>query len=36
MLGNPPSGGQWKFYLGAANQTQKLSAAEMSFDPVTL
>jgi uncharacterized protein YodC (DUF2158 family) len=36
MLGNPPSGGQWKFYLGAANQTQKLSAAEMNFEPVTL
>jgi hypothetical protein len=36
MLGNPPSGGQWKFYLGAANQTQKLSATEMNFDLVTL
>jgi hypothetical protein len=36
MLGNPSSGGQWKFYLGAANQTKALSATEMSFDPVTL
>ncbi len=36
MLGNPPSGGQWKFYLGAANQTKTVSATEMAFDPVTL
>jgi hypothetical protein len=36
MLGNPSSGGQWKFYLGAANQTKALSATEMSFDLVTL
>ena len=36
MLGNPPAGGQWKFYISANNQTRSLSAAEMSFDPVTL
>jgi len=36
MLGNPPSGGQWKFYLGAANQTRNVSAAELAFDPVTI
>jgi hypothetical protein len=36
MLGNPPAGSQWKFFLGAANQTRNVSAAEMSFEPVTL
>ena len=36
MLGNPPSGGLWKFYLGAANQTKALSATEMAFEQVTL
>ena len=36
MLGNPPSGGEWKFYLGAANQTKKLSARELAFDPITI
>ena len=36
MLGNPPSGGQWKFYLGAANQTKTVSATEMAFEPITV
>ena len=36
VLGNPPTGGQWKFYISANNQTRSLSATEMSFDPVTL
>jgi hypothetical protein len=36
MLGNPPSGGQWKFYLGAANQTKTVSATELAFDLITV
>ena len=36
MLGNPPSGGQWKFQLSANNQSKGLRSAEISFDPVTL
>ena len=36
MLGNPPSGGQWKFYLGAANQSRTVSATEMDFDIITV
>jgi hypothetical protein len=36
MLGNPPAGGQWKFYISANNQTRTLSAAEISFDPITV
>jgi hypothetical protein len=36
MLGNSPSGGQWRFYISANNQSKSLSAAELSFDPVTL
>ena len=36
MLGNSLSGGQWKFYISANNQSKSLSAAELSFEPVTL
>jgi hypothetical protein len=36
MLGNPPSGGQWKFYVGAANQSKQMSSAEVGFDSITL
>jgi hypothetical protein len=36
LLGNPPTGGQWKFYLGAANQTKLVSAPDLEFELVTL
>ena len=35
-LGTQASGGEWKFWVGANNQTVHLSSPEVGFDPVTL
>jgi hypothetical protein len=36
MLGSGSSGGQWNFWISAANQTALMTTAEKAFDPVTL
>ena len=36
MLGNPPSGGQWKFYVSANNQSKSMSSTEVAYDSVTI
>ena len=36
MLGNPPSGGEWKFSITASNQSSAVTTAAAKFDTVTI